>query len=444
MGESEIITKLLRLFLCVVSCLKKKTTSPLSEKSSSTTTNRHTTTMSEEKLGKLRGKLKEITEHIDEADQSKVDAVQSTGDAVSRLEKLETELQSSQRRTQLVAKDLSDINERLDVAEEKLNKATEQSEEIEASREELESKEQEGDERTEELESNLKDMRRTVEMNLLKVVEGDRKNNVCNNEIAKLREKAEKNEAIVTTLEEQIDGFGKRLEELEELEGAAGEREDLNEEKVTFLEGQLKETETRADAAERMHAVLSNVIVEMETEIAGWTQKIVDMEHTMVEMDNLADDPNYDLSKKYGKTAASAASPSGFGSRSAMFETKEQEGDERTEELESNLKDMKRTVEMNLLKVVEGDRKNNVCNNEIAKLREKAEKNEAIVTTLEEQIEGFGKRLEELEELEGAAGEREDLNEEKVTFLEGQLKETETRADAAERMHAVLSNVIVE
>merc|ERR1712013_682325 len=114
-----------RLFLCVVSCLKKKTTSPLSEKSSSTTTNRHTTTMSEEKLGKLRGKLKEITEHIDEADQSKVDAVQSTGDAVSRLEKLETELQSSQRRTQLVAKDLSDINERLAVAEGKLNKATE-------------------------------------------------------------------------------------------------------------------------------------------------------------------------------------------------------------------------------------------------------------------------------------------------------------------------------
>merc|ERR1712013_178864 len=178
------------------------------------------TTMSEEKLGKLRGKLKEITEHIDEADQSKVDAVQSTGDAVSRLEKLETELQSSQRRTQLVAKDLSDINERLAGAEEKLNKATEQSEEIEASREELESKEQEGDERTEELESNLKDMKRTVEMNLLKVVEGDRKNNVRNNEIAKLREKAEKNEAIVTTLEEQIEGFGKRLEELEELEGA--------------------------------------------------------------------------------------------------------------------------------------------------------------------------------------------------------------------------------
>merc|ERR1712013_252262 len=167
------------------------------------------------------------------------------------------------------------------------------------------------------------------EMNLLKVVEGDRKNNVCNNEIAKLREKAEKNEAIVTTLEEQIEGFGKRLEELEELEGAAGEREDLNEEKVTFLEGQLKETETRADAAERMHAVLSNVIVEMETEIAGWTQKIVDMEHTMVEMDNLADDPNYDLSKKYGKTAASAASPSGFGSRSAMFETKTEESDSR-------------------------------------------------------------------------------------------------------------------
>merc|ERR1719233_283567 len=156
------------------------------------------------------------------------------------------------------------------------------------------------------------------------MVEGDRKINVCNNEISKLREKAEKSEARVSQLEETIEGHGKRLEELEETEGAAGEREALNEEKVDFLERQLKETETRADAAERMHAVLSNVIVEMETEIASWAQKTVDMEATMVEMDNLADDPNYDLSKKYGTTAPS---PGGsMASRSAMFEKEEDSG----------------------------------------------------------------------------------------------------------------------
>merc|ERR1711962_1153908 len=120
--------------------------------------------MSEERLGKLRGKLKEITEHIDEADQSKTDAVHSTGEAAARLEKLEVELQSSQRRTQLVAKDPKDISERLSVAEEKLAKAMDQCEEIEATREELEAKEQEGDAAVEELELNLKETTRSVEL----------------------------------------------------------------------------------------------------------------------------------------------------------------------------------------------------------------------------------------------------------------------------------------
>ena len=36
---------------------------------------------------------------------------------------------------------------------------------------------------------------------------------------------------------------------------------------------------------------------------------------------------------------------------------------------------------------------------------------------LEELIQGHGQRLEELEESEGAAGERESLNEEKVKLL---------------------------
>ena len=49
--------------------------------------------MSDERLGKLRGKLKEITEHIDEADVAKTDAMHANIEAVARLEKLETELQ---------------------------------------------------------------------------------------------------------------------------------------------------------------------------------------------------------------------------------------------------------------------------------------------------------------------------------------------------------------
>merc|ERR1711962_1936831 len=101
---------------------------------------------------------------------------------------------------------------------------------------------------------------------------------------------------------------GKRLEELEESEGAAGERESLNEEKVDFLTAQLKETEVRADAAERMNAVYTNTMVETENEISGWAKKTADMEALMLEMDNLADDPNYNLKNRRPPSATSNVS----------------------------------------------------------------------------------------------------------------------------------------
>merc|ERR1712183_75856 len=164
----------------------------------------------------------------------------------------------------------------------------------------------EADERVEELETNVKEMRRTVELNELRVVDGERKVKVCENDIKNIQGKATTYEERVTVLEELIQGHGKRLEELEESEGAAGDREALHEEQVDFLTQQLKETEVRADAAERMNAVLNNFLLEAETEIAAVAKKSQDMEDTMVVMDNLADDPTYDLSKRGGGSRASS------------------------------------------------------------------------------------------------------------------------------------------
>merc|ERR1712202_29152 len=141
-----------------------------------------------------------------------------------------------------------------------LQKVTVESEEIEAAREEMESKEAEAEENIDNMESSLKDMRRSIEINTVRCSDAERKVKVCENDIAKNREKAEGFEARVASQEAVIESHGKRLEELEESEGAAGEKETLNEEKVEFLTVQLKETEVRADAAERMNAVLTNTM----------------------------------------------------------------------------------------------------------------------------------------------------------------------------------------
>merc|ERR1712168_795493 len=195
-----------------------------------------------------------------------------------------------------------------------------------------EAKEQEADARVEELETNVKDMRRSLELNVGRLNDGERKIKVCENDIAKNKEKAETYEARVAVLEEVIQNSGKRLEELEESEGAAGERESLNEDKVDFLTAQLKETEVRADAAERMNAVLTNVMVETENEIAGWAKKTADMEELMVQMDNLADDPNYDVSKivASGKARPSSQPTSAKDMWGAKTATPAKEADSRS------------------------------------------------------------------------------------------------------------------
>ena len=154
----------------------------------------------------------------------------------------------------------------------------------------------------------MKDLKRAVELNQLKIVEGERRVKVLDNDITGLRKKAETSEARASHLEETIESHGKKLEVLEESEGASGEREALNEDKVNFLERELKETTVRAEASERNCAVIKNTIAETEAEIASWTKKITDMEQQMVEMDNLADDPNYDLSTKYGSKSPTTAS----------------------------------------------------------------------------------------------------------------------------------------
>merc|ERR1712025_689667 len=115
----------------------------------------------EEKLGKLRNKLKEITEHIENADQRKTDCKHANVEACARLEKLEVEHHSAKRRIQLIRKDLEDSSERLAVAEEKYGKSTTVSEEAESARQELEQKESEDDETIQNLEANVKEMKRT-------------------------------------------------------------------------------------------------------------------------------------------------------------------------------------------------------------------------------------------------------------------------------------------
>lgn len=283
--------------------------------------------MSGEHLGKVRRRLEEATEMIEAADQKIVDCRHATLEAKARCEKLEVELQSAQRRIVLITKDLTLANERLGLSDGKLGTATSSSEEVEVERETLENDELTTEENIEKLEDSNKEMKRNQELNSGKVVEAERKVEVCNNDVAKIRERAEISEARVKALEDIIDGHGKSAAELEEREGEMSEREELNEEKINFLESELKETTVRAEAAERMTAVHQNNIMESETEINRWVKMREDMEKSMLTMDDIADDPAY-LCFTTGEQEDSR--PSSVNAISSMFGAKGEESGSRS------------------------------------------------------------------------------------------------------------------
>jgi prefoldin subunit 5 len=66
-------------------------------------------------------------------------------------------------------------------------------------------------------------------------------------------------------------------------------KESLNEEKMCFLQGQLKEAEVRREAAERSVNVLNRNIQEINQEIAVWNKKIEEIETEFENMNEVSD-----------------------------------------------------------------------------------------------------------------------------------------------------------
>jgi len=273
-------------------------------------------------LGKVRRKLELATEKIEATDEKIINSKASTLEAIARNDKLEVDLQSSKRRIVIIQEDLRITKERLAVKEEKLKKTQDESEEVEKARDEMESKESEQEEKMSNLETSIKDMKRNGELNASKLVESERKHGVCGAEIEKLRAKAEISEARVKVLEGQIEAVGKSLSELEEREGTAGEKESLNEEKMAFLERELKDTTVRAEAAERMNAVLKNTSLETEQEIQKWVNRREEMVKQMMVMDDVADDPSYlcfEGGEDGGMSSGRSTPANTFGAKSELF-----------------------------------------------------------------------------------------------------------------------------
>jgi len=241
------------------------------------------------KLSKLKAKLAEITSQIDDADSRKSEAKTGMIDALSRLEKGESEVASIERRILLLQQDLDDVSARCEISDDKLGEVQEEGVSVEEARRQLEESETEGDEKLQTLEDEVKEAKRQLEENQTKLVDAQRKHVVVKRDIEKTVAKAESLEKRVQVLEETIANATDNLKELEEREGESSMKEERNSEEILLLEGQFKEAEVRADAAERSCNVLQLNIQETSAEIQTWITKRERIEKEMEDMDDEAD-----------------------------------------------------------------------------------------------------------------------------------------------------------
>ena len=124
-----------------------------------------------------------------------------------------------------------------------------------------------------------------LEENEVKLVEVKRKAVVLNRDIERVSEKAETHEKRMNVLEETIQSTGESLRALEDRELESSDKEALNEEKIAFLEGQMKEAEIRLEAAERQAQNLERVLLDTDNERNSWSQKKEAIENEMADIE---------------------------------------------------------------------------------------------------------------------------------------------------------------
>lgn len=225
------------------------------------------------KLGKLKGRLSDLCQQIDDNDARKNDAKSALVAACQRQEIADKECASFDRKITLRGKDLEVARKRNADLVEKLTAVESSSFSLEEARKDMEENESTHDEKIHDLEDRIKDLRVQLEEATTKLTETERKNVFVQRDIVRTTEKANTLESRAKVLEDTILNAGQSLKDLEAREGEASTKEEQNVENIVMLEGEYKEWEVRCEAANRTCCTVQRNIKETKEEIASWNAK---------------------------------------------------------------------------------------------------------------------------------------------------------------------------
>lgn len=241
-------------------------------------------------LGKLKERLQEMKDKIDEAEQRAQEAKSQLKEAEDNAERNQIEADGIRRRIKLLSKEYTKVLDRLEELEAKLGRASEKGEKEEEARRNLEENEMEGDEKVAEIETNLREALEMVEETQHRLTEAKRKEIVLRKDNKTAVERYTIAERKVDKMSSNLENIAEKAKNLEMFEDESFEREQINEEKIIFLEGQVKEEEQRLEDAEGREKTMKRHRDGIEDEIGQWQEKMKELQKEMENLTSIVDD----------------------------------------------------------------------------------------------------------------------------------------------------------
>ncbi|XP_048732489.2 tropomyosin isoform X21 [Ostrea edulis] len=207
------------------------------------------------------------------------------------LRRAEQEIQGFNRRIQLLEEDMERSEERLQSATEKLEEASKAADESERGRRTLESRQRTDETRMDDMESKMRQLTDVADQSENRYTEAARKLCVLEGELERAEERYELAESKVKTLEDELHVATNSLKALEISDEKASQREDSYEETIRDLTQRLKDSQNRAEVAERQVYTLQlendRLSDDLENERKHKLELQAEMEATLQDLSNL-------------------------------------------------------------------------------------------------------------------------------------------------------------
>ena len=236
-------------------------------------------------LDAIKKRIANLKVSIDDAEEREANAKGDLVYATDRQIKNETEARSLRNRVQTLQAEMARVTGKKSDILSQLDENAQRSEQSESNRKRLEEKEEEDFERSREIEEAAKNMKYDLEEKENRYKEATLREKAVINDLKRVDENLERSLAKENELQKQLDDFAGSTDSLESNVNSLSEKEDDLQEKISFLDDQLKQVSALLDEKNGAIKTSERMRDRLLDELKREREKIADVERQFKEIE---------------------------------------------------------------------------------------------------------------------------------------------------------------